>query len=45
MLIMSDLMASALPLPAAMFFSTALLSGASLLLFAMAAVEWLDAHE
>lgn len=45
MMIMSELLAPSLPLPAAMFFSVALLSAASLLLFAMATVEWLDARE
>jgi hypothetical protein len=45
MMIVSDLLAPPLPLPAAMFFSIALLSAASLLMFAMATVEWLDARE
>ena len=45
MMIVSDLVVSALPLPAVLLFSIALLSGASLLLFAMATVEWLDARE
>ena len=45
MMIMSGLMMPAAPVPTVLLLSVALLSAASLLLFAAASVEWLDARD